>query len=71
MDEALCGCSKQLLDLQDASYVVNGVPFCRRSCFLTYVSNHERKTRARLDQVTREQATRIIARGDGTHVVIG
>jgi hypothetical protein len=72
MHEAMCGCSKKLVDLNDANYVLNGVPLCSRNCFNSYVAAEARKARARLDLARREEATRIVGSfEDGFHVVVG
>lgn len=60
-DDALCGCSKQMISVSDASYVIHGVPLCSRQCFIRYQQRELLRQHAREELRQREEAARAIA----------
>lgn len=46
----LCGCSRKLLDVQQASFVINSTPFCSAECYLRYQAEQDRKNHLRAER---------------------
>lgn len=59
----LCGCSKKILSVEDATWVAHGIPYCNPTCMALGIRRQEAKLRHRKEMEARETAARAIAMG--------